>query len=109
SGDIDLAAEAIRLTRQLAASLDGPADDPADDPTDDPEVQGVLPLMPLPHARRLSRTRPDGSIVMLADQDRSRWDRGLIAEGIDILQAHPARDRLPAYSRRARRAPLHSE
>ncbi len=59
SGDVDLAAEAIRLTRQLAALVD------------DPEVHGLLALMLLHHARRGSRTRPDGSIVPLADQDRS--------------------------------------
>src|SRR5215213_55401 len=67
SGEVDLAAEAIRLTRQLAALVD------------EPEVQGLLALMLLHHARRRSRTRPDGSIVPLADQDRSQWDTGLIA------------------------------
>src|SRR5437016_1222344 len=72
SGDVDLAAEAIRLTRQLAALVD------------DPEVHGLLALMLLHHARRHSRTRPDGSIVPLAEQDRSQWDTGLNAEGIDI-------------------------
>src|SRR5258705_6074165 len=59
SGDIDLAAEAIRLTRQLASSAN------------DPEVHGLLALMLLHHARRASRTRPDGRIVPLAEQDRS--------------------------------------
>ena len=85
SGDVDLAAEAIRLTRQLAALVD------------DPEVQGLLALMLLHHARRRSRTRPDGSIVPLADQDRSQWDTGLIAEGVGIAQA--------ALARSARRIP----
>ena len=75
SGAVDLAAEAIRLTRQLAGLVD------------DPEVHGLLALMLLHHARRRSRTRPDGSIVPLADQDRSQWDAGLIVEGIDIAQA----------------------
>ena len=56
SGDVDLAAEAIRLTRQLVASVD------------DPEVQGLLALMLLHHARRRSRTRPDGGLVPLADR-----------------------------------------
>ena len=82
SGDVDLAAEAIRLTRQLAGLVD------------DPEVQGLLALMLLHHARRLSRTRPDGSIVALADQDRGQWDTALIAEGVDFAQAagvRPAR------------------
>src|SRR5690242_349341 len=72
SGDVDLAAEAMRLTRQLAAL------------SDDPEVDGLLALMLLHHARRRSRTRADGSIVPLADQDRSLWDTALIAEGVDI-------------------------
>src|SRR5690349_22429951 len=62
SGDVDLAAEAIRLTRQLASLVD------------DPEVQGLLALMLLHHARRHSRIRDDGQLVPLAEQDRSLWD-----------------------------------
>ena len=62
SGDVDLAAEAIRLTRQLAARIDHE------------EVAGLLALMLLHHARRPARTGPDGSLVPLAEQDRSRWD-----------------------------------
>ena len=81
SGDVDLAAEAIRLTRQLAAAIDHP------------EVAGLLALMLLHHARRASRTAPDGSLVPLAEQDRGRWDTKLIAEGVEILQAALARDR----------------
>lgn len=69
SGDIDLAAEAIRLTRQLAARVDHP------------EVAGLLALMLLHHARRAARTAADGSLVPLAEQDRGRWDTALIAEG----------------------------
>ncbi|HWN26315.1 MAG TPA: DUF6596 domain-containing protein, partial [Actinomycetospora sp.] len=76
----DLAGEAIRLVRQLAAL------------TDDPEVAGLLALMLLHHARRASRTGPHGRLVPLAEQDRSRWDTGLIAEGVAILQAALARD-----------------
>src|ERR1700710_734257 len=72
SGDIDLAAEAIRLTRQPSASVAGPG------------VDGLLALMLLHHARRSSRTRPDGAIVPLAEQDRSLWDSALIAEGVVI-------------------------
>ena len=97
SGDVDLAAEAIRLTRQLAALVD------------DPEVHGLLALMLLHHARRRSRTRPDGSIVPLADQDRSQWDTGLIAEGIDIAQAALARDQLGEYQAQAAIAALHAD
>ena len=97
SGDVDLAAEAIRLTRQLAALAD------------DPEVDGLLALMLLHHARRRSRTRPDGSIVPLAEQDRSRWDTALIAEGVDILHAALARDRLGEYQAQAAIAALHAD
>src|SRR5438309_6335909 len=97
SGDVDLAAEAIRLTRQLAALVD------------DPEVGGLLALMLLHHARRSSRTRPDGSIVPLADQDRSQWDTGLIAEGIDIARAVLARDQLGEYQAQAAIAALHAD
>ncbi len=97
SGDVDLAAEAIRLTRQLAATVD------------DPEVSGLLALMLLHHARRASRTRPDGSIVTLADQDRRQWDTALIAEGVDIAQAALARDQLGEYQAQAAIAALHAD
>jgi RNA polymerase sigma factor (sigma-70 family) len=97
SGDIDLAAEAIRLTRQLASS------------TNDPEIDGLLALMLLHHARRQSRTRPDGRIVPLAEQNRSLWDTELIAEGIAILQAALARDRLGEYQTQAAIAALHAD
>jgi predicted RNA polymerase sigma factor len=97
SGDVDLAAEAIRLTRQLAAL------------TDDPEVHGLLALMLLHHARRGSRTRPDGSLVPLAEQARDEWDTELIAEGIDVVQAALARDRLGEYQAQAAIAALHAD
>jgi RNA polymerase sigma factor (sigma-70 family) len=97
SGDVDLAAEAIRLTRQLAWSVP------------DPEIHGLLALMLLHHARRRSRTAPDGRIVPLADQDRSLWDKELIAEGIVIVQAALARDRLGEYQVQAAIAALHAD
>lgn len=97
SGDVDLAAEAIRLTRQLAAA------------TGEPEVAGLLALMLLHHARRASRTGPGGRLVPLAEQDRSRWDTGLIAEGVAILQAALARDRLGEYQAQAAIAALHAD
>lgn len=96
-GDVDLAAEAIRLTRQLVAL------------TDEPEVAGLLALMLLHHARRASRTGPGGRLVPLAEQDRSRWDTGLIAEGVVILQAALARDRLGEYQAQAAIAALHAD
>ncbi|WP_067723071.1 RNA polymerase sigma factor [Nocardia yamanashiensis] len=96
-GDVDLSAEAIRLTRQLAAA------------TDEPEVAGLLALMLLHHARRASRLGPGGRLVPLAEQDRSRWDTALIAEGVTILQTALARDRLGEYQAQAAIAALHAD
>ncbi len=97
SGDVDLAGEAIRLTRQLAAR------------TTHEEVAGLLALMLLHHARRPARTRPDGSLVPLAEQDRGLWDTRLIAEGVDVLQAALARDRLGEFQAQAAIAALHAD
>ncbi len=97
SGDVDLAAEAIRLTRQLAAA------------TGHPEAAGLLALMLLHHARRAGRTAPDGSLVPLAEQDRGRWDTHAIAEGVQILQAALARDRLGEFQAQAAIAALHAD
>src|SRR5262249_54382496 len=66
----DLCAEAIRLTRVLAGLL-----------PDEPEVSGLLALMLLIRSREPARTTADGDLVLLADQDRSTWDRALIEEG----------------------------
>ncbi|MCX5043072.1 RNA polymerase subunit sigma-24 [Aldersonia sp. NBC_00410] len=97
SGDVDLAAEAIRLTRQLADAIDHP------------EVAGLLALMLLHHARRAARTAPDGSLVPLAEQDRDRWDTESIAEGVEILQAALALDRLGEFQAQAAIAALHAD
>jgi RNA polymerase sigma factor (sigma-70 family) len=97
SGDLDLAAEAIRLARQLVTL------------TLEPEVAGLLALMLLHHARRASRTGPGGRLVPLAEQDRSLWDTGLIAEGVTILQAALARDQLGEYQAQAAIAALHAD
>ncbi|MFE7312328.1 RNA polymerase sigma factor [Streptomyces sp. NPDC057555] len=97
SGAVDLAAEAIRLTRQLAAAVDHP------------EAAGLLALMLLHHARRAARTASDGSLVPLAEQDRGRWDTALIAEGVEILQAALARDRLGEFQAQAAIAALHAD
>ncbi|HEX5203456.1 MAG TPA: DUF6596 domain-containing protein [Actinoplanes sp.] len=97
SGEVDLAAEAIRLARQVAAM------------SGDPEAAGLLALMLLHHARRPARTRPDGSLVPLAEQDRGRWDTAMIAEGVDVLQAALARDRLGEYQAQAAIAALHAD
>ncbi|MEV1293090.1 DUF6596 domain-containing protein [Pseudonocardia sp. NPDC049635] len=97
TGDVDLAVEAIRLTRRLAAGLDHP------------EVAGLLALMLLHHARRAARTAADGSLVLLAEQDRDRWDTAMIAEGVTVLQAALARDRLGEYQAQAAVAALHAD
>ena len=97
TGDVDLAAEAIRLTRQLASM------------TDDEEVAGLLALMLLHHARRPARTRRDGSLVPLSEQDRSRWNTALITEGVDVLQAALGRDRLGEFQAQAAIAALHAD
>jgi RNA polymerase sigma factor (sigma-70 family) len=98
SGDVDLAGEAIRLTRQLAARIDHP------------EVAGLLALMLLHHARRPARTGADGtSLVPLAEQDRSLWDTALITEGVEVLQAALARDRLGEFQAQAAVAALHAD
>ncbi|MGW3961208.1 RNA polymerase sigma factor [Amycolatopsis sp. NPDC005003] len=97
SGDVDLAAEAIRLTRQLAAAIDHP------------EVAGLLALMLLHHARRASRTTDGGALVPLAEQDRSRWDTTLIAEGVAVLQRALSRDRLGEFQAQAAIAALHAD
>lgn len=97
SGDVDLAAEAIRLTRQLSARID------------EPEVRGLLALMLLHHARRPARRGLDGRIIPLAEQNRGLWDKGMIAQGVDILQAALARDQLGPYQAQASIAALHAD
>ena len=96
-GEIDLAEEAIRLTRQITSI------------TADEEASGLLALMLLHHARRAARTTAGGALVPLAEQDRSQWDAALIAEGVAILQAALARDRLGEYQAQAAIAALHAD
>jgi RNA polymerase sigma-70 factor (ECF subfamily) len=72
----DLCAEAVRLARLLAELM-----------PDEPEVMGLLALVLLIHARSAARTTAAGALVVLADQDRARWDRDLIAEGQAIVRA----------------------
>jgi RNA polymerase sigma factor (sigma-70 family) len=97
TGDIDLAAEAIRLARRLDAA------------TDHPEVAGLLALMLLHHARRAARSGPGGGLIPLAEQDRSRWDRSLAAEGVELLQRALVRDQLGPYQAQAAIAALHAD
>ncbi len=97
SGDVDLAAEAIRLARELGARIDHE------------EVAGLLALMLLHHARRAARYDSAHRLVPLAQQDRSLWDTGLIQEGVEILQAALARDRLGEFQAQAAIAALHAD
>ncbi len=82
----DLCGEAIRLGRLLASLM-----------PDEPEVMGLLALMLLAESRRAARTGPDGELVLLVDQDRSRWDRGLIAEGHGMVRRSLERNQPGPY------------
>ena len=95
---VELSAEAIRLTRQLRGWL------PADG-----EVAGLLALMLLTDARRPARTRPDGALVPLAAQDRSRWDAAAIAEGVGLITATLASAPIGPYQLQAAIAAVHDE
>ncbi|WP_446666731.1 RNA polymerase sigma factor [Flexivirga sp. B27] len=96
-GELDLTAEAIRLTRQLASL------------TTEPEVRGLLALMMLHHARRPSRIDDNGRLVPLRAQDRSRWDTRQIAQAVGMLQEALAADRVGEYQAQAAIAALHAD
>jgi predicted RNA polymerase sigma factor len=93
-----LSQEAIRLTRWLHRLL-----------PDDGEVAGLLALMLLTDARRAARTRPDGSLVPLAEQDRRRWDQQMIAEGTALISATLPRGEVGPYQLQAAIAAVHDE
>jgi RNA polymerase sigma-70 factor (ECF subfamily) len=78
---------------------------------DEPEVAGLLALLLLTESRRASRTRPDGSLVVLGEQDRERWDQALIEEGQAIVRRCLRRDQeaASAYERAAAMAPSDAE
>jgi len=94
----DLCAEAIRLGRLLAQLM-----------PDEPEVTGLLALMLLTESRRPARTGGDGALVLLADQDRARWDRALIAEGQDLVRHCLRRDQPGPYQIQAAISAVHSD
>ncbi len=95
---VELTAEAIRLARQLRDRLPG-----------DGEVAGLLALMLLTDARRPARTRPDGALVPLAEQDRTRWDGEAIAEGVALITDTLAAAPIGAYQLQAAIAAVHDE
>ncbi|HVB94382.1 MAG TPA: RNA polymerase sigma factor [Acidimicrobiales bacterium] len=94
----DLCAEAIRLGRLLTDLM-----------PDEPEVGGLLALMLLTHSRRGARTAPDGSLVLLPDQDRSRWDPALVEEGQALVRTSIRRNQPGPYQIQAAINAVHSD
>jgi RNA polymerase sigma-70 factor, ECF subfamily len=94
----DLVADALRLARGLAELL-----------PDEPEVLGLLALMLLHDARREARVDDQGELVLLEDQDRSKWKREAIAEGIRLVELALARQRPGSYQIQAAIAAVHAE
>lgn len=94
----DLSGEAIRLTRDVHAAL-----------PEDPEVAGLLALMLLTDARGLARTGPSGELIPLAEQDRSRWRRDLITEGVALITAALRRGQMGEYQVQAAIAAIHDQ
>jgi RNA polymerase sigma-70 factor (ECF subfamily) len=94
---LDLCAEAVRLARLVAELM-----------PDEPEAQGLLALLLLLHARSAARLTADGSLARLAEQDRRRWDRDLIAEGQAIVRACVKRGRPGPYQIQAAINAVHS-
>jgi RNA polymerase sigma-70 factor (ECF subfamily) len=94
----DLCAEAIRLARLLTELM-----------PDEPEAAGLLALLLLTEARRPSRVDADGALVLLGDQDRSRWNRALIDEGQSLVRACLRRNQPGPYQLQAAINAVHSE
>ena len=94
----DLCREAVRLARLLAELM-----------PDEPEVKGLLALLLLSEARRPARTAADGSLVLLPDQDRSLWDRELIAEGHELVRACLRRNHPGPYQIQAAINAVHTD
>ena len=93
----DLSAEAVRLARLLVELLP------------EPEAAGLLGLMLLHDSRRPARTSPSGDLVLLDDQDRRKWDRKLIAEGVALVEGALASRRFGPYSLQAAISAVHAE
>ena len=93
----DLSTEATRLARLLAELLP------------EPEALGVLALMLIQESRRAARSSPDGDLVTLEEQDRSRWNRALITEGVGLVERSLATRRFGSYTVQAAIAAVHAE
>jgi RNA polymerase sigma-70 factor (ECF subfamily) len=98
SAEPGLCSEAIRLARILATLM-----------PDKPEVDGLLALLLLTESRRATRTRPDGSLVLLGEQDRTRWDRALIDEGRTIVRRCVRRNQPGPYQLQAAINAVHAD
>jgi RNA polymerase sigma-70 factor (ECF subfamily) len=98
SAEPGLCSEAIRLARILAELL-----------PDEPEVAGLLALLLLTESRRASRTRPDGSLALLGEQDRGQWDQVLIQEGQAIVRRCLRRNQPGAYQLQAAINAVHAD
>jgi len=94
----DLSGEAIRLARIVQVAV-----------PEDPEVGGLLALMLLTDARRVARSGPGGELIPLAEQDRTRWDRDLIAEGVALITGTLGRGHAGEYQVQAAIAALHDQ
>jgi RNA polymerase sigma-70 factor (ECF subfamily) len=94
---VDLSGEAIRLGRLLVALLP------------EPEAIGLLALMLLQESRRAARTSPTGELILLADQDRSLWNRDQIAEGSSLVERALGSRRFGPYTLQAAIAAVHAE
>ena len=95
---VDLAQEAIRLARLVVQLM-----------PDEPEARGLLALLLLSESRRPARVAPDGSLVLLRDQDRSLWDAGLVAEGQALVRECLRRNAPGPYQIQAAIAAVHSD
>jgi len=93
----DLSGEAVRLARLLVQLLP------------EPEAQGLLALMLLNESRRAARTSPAGDLILLDEQDRNRWDKTLIAEGVALVESALGSRRFGPYSLQAAISALHAE
>jgi RNA polymerase sigma-70 factor (ECF subfamily) len=93
----DLSGEGIRLGRLLVELLP------------EPEVVGLLALMLLQESRRAARTSPEGDLILLENQDRSRWNRAQIAEGLTLVERALSSRRFGPYSLQAALAAVHAQ
>ena len=94
----DLSTEAVRLGRALVELM-----------PDEPEAVGLLALMLLSESRRPARSNPDGTMVRLADQDRSRWDQSMISEGHQLVRACLRRNQPGPFQLQAAIAAVHAD